>query len=175
MRDFPIEIRRATAQDASALTALMSDEAVYGNLLQMPYPLEVTWRERLQANHSQGDVQLLASAEGEVVGSAGLHTNAHLRRRHAMGLGMAVAVRAQGKGVGSALMAALIDYADRWACVLRIELTVFSDNARAIALYKKFGFEQEGLLRAYGLRDGRYQDVLAMARLHPSPPSWGSP
>ena len=69
-------------------------------------------------------------------------------------------------------MAALIDYADRWVAVMRIELTVVTDNERAIALYRKFGFVQEGIFRAYGLRDGRYQDVLAMARLHPSPPRW---
>ena len=84
-----------------------------------------------------------------------------------------MAAQAQGQGVGSALMAALMDYADRWAAVLRIELTVFADNARAVALYQKFGFVQEGLLRAYGLRAGRYQDTLTMARLHPHPPARG--
>ena len=172
MRDFPISIRRATPEDASGLTALMSEEAVYGNLLQLPHPSEATWRERLEAKSSNGDVQLLAIAQDQVIASAGLHGNIHIRRRHAMHLGMAVAPAAQGKGVGSALMAALVDYADRWAAVLRIELNVYSDNARAIALYKKFGFVEEGILRAYGLADGRYQDVLAMARLHPSPPRW---
>ena len=172
MRDLPISIRRATPEDASAMTALMSEEAVYGNLLQLPHPTEATWRERLQAKSSNGDVQLVAIAKGQVVAMAGLHANPHIRRRHAMGLGMAVTVPAQGKGVGSALMAALIDYADRWVAVMRIELTVFTDNERAIALYRKFGFVQEGIFRAYGLRDGRYQDVLAMARLHPSPPRW---
>ena len=39
--------------------------------------------------------------------------------------------------------------------VLRIELTVYTDNAAAIALYRKFGFEIEGTHRAYALRDGR--------------------
>ena len=172
MLDFPISIRRATPEDASAMTALMSEEAVYGNLLQLPHPSEATWRERLEAKSSTGDVQLVALAKGQLVAMAGLHANPHIRRRHAMHLGMAVTVPAQGKGVGSALMAALIDYADRWVAVMRIELTVFTDNERAIALYRKFGFVQEGIFRAYGLRDGRYQDVLAMARLHPSPPRW---
>ncbi len=172
MLDFPISIRRATPEDASGLTALMSEEAVHGNLLQLPHPSEATWRERLEANSSNGDVQLVALAKGQLVAMAGLHANPHIRRRHAMHLGMAVTVPAQGKGVGSALMAALIDYADRWVAVMRIELTVFTDNERAIALYRKFGFVQEGIFRAYGLRDGRYQDVLAMARLHPSPPRW---
>jgi putative acetyltransferase len=68
-------------------------------------------------------------------------------------------------------MAALIDWADQWAQLLRIELTVFADNDAAIALYRKFGFEHEGTHRAYALRDGVYADVHAMARLHPAPPA----
>ena len=44
---------------------------------------------------------------------------------------------------------------------------VYADNERAIALYRKFGFEAEGTHRAYALRDGRYVDALAMARLRP--------
>lgn len=40
-----------------------------------------------------------------------------------------------------------------------------SDNAAAIALYRKFGFREEGLMRGYAFRDGTYVDCLAMARL----------
>jgi putative acetyltransferase len=104
-----------------------------------------------------------------------LHTvGTALRRRHAMMLGISVAKAAQGQGVGSALMAALCDYADRWLGTLRMELTVFTDNEAALALYRKFGFEIEGTLRGYAMRDGRYVDAYAMARFHPSPPVIGS-
>jgi putative acetyltransferase len=72
-------------------------------------------------------------------------------------------------------MGALIEAADRWLNLQRIELTVFTDNARAIALYRRFGFVVEGTHRAYALRDGAYVDVHAMARLHPSPPQLPSP
>ena len=67
-------------------------------------------------------------------------------------------------------MQALCDYADGWAQLLRLELTVFTDNARAIALYECFGFRVEGTHRAYAMRRGVYADVHAMARLHPQPP-----
>ncbi|HEY5107188.1 MAG TPA: GNAT family N-acetyltransferase [Caulobacteraceae bacterium] len=62
-------------------------------------------------------------------------------------------------------MAALLDQADRWLDYRRLKLTVFSDNDRAIALYERFGFEREGLLRAYAFRDGAYVDAVTMARL----------
>jgi putative acetyltransferase len=69
-------------------------------------------------------------------------------------------------------MDALLDYADNWGQVLRIELGVYADNARAIRLYERCGFQHEGRMRAYALRDGQYVDSLAMARLHPRPPAW---
>jgi L-phenylalanine/L-methionine N-acetyltransferase len=169
-----IQVRRAGPEDAPAFARMMADEDVYGQLLQLPFPDPAVWRKRLEAPSEPGraDIHLVAELDGEVVGSAGVHSAAalNLRRRHALALGISVAKPAQGRGVGTALMEALIDYADRWAGVLRIELIVWVDNERAIRFYQKFGFEIEGRLRAYGLRDGRYDDVLAMARLHPRPP-----
>ena len=169
-----ITIRRTSPKDAAALAGLMSDPAIFGGLLQMPYPSEELWHARLSEASPPGkpDLSLVAELDGDVAGSAGLFApGAVLRRRHVMGLGISVARSAQGRGVGSALMMALCDYADRWLGVLRIELTVYTDNAAAQRLYRKFGFEVEGTFRGYALRDGVYVDALSMARLHPNPPS----
>jgi len=170
-----ITIRRSQVSDAAAMAQLMSHPEVFSGLLQLPYPSEELWRARLQDNAVPGkpDLSLVAEVQGQVVGSAGLHpAGASLRRRHAMSLGISVAAEAQGRGIGRALMAALMDYADNWGQVLRTELTVYADNARAIRLYESFGFQREGLMRAYALRNGVYVDTLAMARLHPNPPRW---
>jgi putative acetyltransferase len=168
-----IVVRRVRRDDAAAIAATMSDPLVARGLLQMPHGSEDFWRKRIDempAGNAAIEIMLVAELGGGVVGNAGLHGVAALRRRHAAGLGIAVARSSQGQGVGSALMQALLDWADQWAQLLRIELTVFNDNAAAIALYRKFGFEVEGTHRAYALRDGVYADVLAMARLHPTPP-----
>jgi putative acetyltransferase len=165
-------VRRARVADAPDIARIMAAPEVYRNLMQLPLPSEEQWRRRLEASGdpARPDLQLVAECAGAVVGSAGLHPETRLRRRHAAMLGISVLPEFHGRGVGSALMRAMCDYADGWAQILRIELTVFTDNARAISLYERFGFRAEGTYRAYALRDGVYADTLAMARLHPKPP-----
>jgi putative acetyltransferase len=174
-----VGIRRATPADAAGYARVMSDPAVYPGLMQLPYNDEQQWRERLTEITGAGKVDLILVAErdGTIVGNAGLHPlslAAQVRRRHVGSLGIAVAPEARGQGVGTALMQAMCDYADRWLGLLRIELTVYVDNARAIALYERFGFEIEGRFRGYAMRDGQLVDAFAMARIHPAPP-WIDP
>jgi putative acetyltransferase len=178
-----LNIRRASSQDAAAFARIMGDPHVLRDVMQLPFASEEQWRARLTEMLAPGKPDLILVAErpgadGQptVVGHAGLNpAGAALRRRHVVSLGISIAPEAQGQGVGKALMQALCDYADRWAQVLRIELTVYADNQRAIALYRRFGFVEEGRMRAYALRDGLYVDALAMARLHPNPPQLPSP
>ena len=168
-----LTIRRSQPSDAAHFVRVMGEPEVLANLLQVPYPGEAQWRTRLEANAAPGstDMILVAQSGDEVVGHVGLHAGGTSpRRRHAASLGIAVVPAAQGQGVGKALMQAVTDYADNWAHLLRLELTAFTDNLRAIQLYRRFGFEQEGVLRAYALRNGQYADVVTMARLHPKPP-----
>jgi putative acetyltransferase len=170
-----LTLRRAKASDAAAIAEQFSDPDVYGGTLQLPFPSEEIWAQRLAANNppapGSNEMVLAALIDDRPVGLAGLHpVGAAVRRRHAMSLGITVARTHQGQGVGNALMTALLDYADHWAQILRIELTVFHDNQRAIRLYERHGFAPEGRFKAYALRNGEYTDVLAMARLHPKPP-----
>ena len=166
MSDLKFSIRRAVPDDAAGYCELMGDESVFPGLLQLPYPTEASLRERLSGKGAEGDLQLAAVDQGEIIGRIGLFGNTQMRRRHACMLGISVIGHSQGKGVGTALMKAMTDYADQWTTFLRIELTVFADNTNAISLYKKFGFEEEGLLRHYALRNGRFDDVITMARFN---------
>ena len=169
-----LSIRRMSVKDAAAMARFMSDPAIYGSLLQMPYPSEAAWEKRIADVNApnSGAIDLVAERDGEIIGSAGLFSaGPAARRRHALGLGISVARAAQGQGVGTALMTALCDYADNWAGCLRIELTVYTDNEIAQRLYRNFGFELEGTLRGYALRDGAYVDAHTMARLHPKMPA----
>src|SRR4051812_16979185 len=122
-----IAIRRAEPSDFEAVHHNFQDESAYSGTLQMPFPSREVWRKRM-AEPVEGDYTLVACIEGEVAGSAGLHTaGTSPRRHHVMHLGMAVPSAHQGQGVGRALMRALVDLADNWLSVFRLELTVFAD------------------------------------------------
>jgi putative acetyltransferase len=81
----------------------------------------------------------VAVAGSELLGSVHVGVS-----RHGYGdLGMAVAREWRGRGVGSALMAAAIDWARRNG-LHKLSLSVWPHNAAAIALYRKYGFVEEG-------------------------------
>ena len=82
-------------------------------------------------------------------------------------IGMGVRDDWAGKGVGSVLLGAALEMADNWLNLQRVELTVYTDNQGALALYRKFGFVEEGLARGYAFRQGEYVDALYMARIRP--------
>ena len=159
-------IRASRTSDAEALNAMMNLPGVRHGTLRPPFQRIEQSRAFLE-NLSGDDLHIVAEIDGVMVGNAGLH-RANGRRRHVAGLGIAVHDDHAGRGIGSALVAALVDAADKWLDIHRIELTVFADNAAAIGLYRKFGLEQEGVLRDDAYRDGAYADVLAMARLRPT-------
>jgi putative acetyltransferase len=162
-----ITVRRACIDDSDAIWRVFQDTEAYSGTLQLPFPSREVWRKRI-AEPPESDFILVAEADGAIVGQAGLHRVAMSpRRAHAMSIGIAVRSDWHGKGVGRALMQDLLDLADTWLPVTRLELNVFTDNERAIRLYREFGFEIEGTHRAYALRDGRYVDSHAMARIRP--------
>lgn len=125
-----ITVRRAEPADYEAVHRIFSaPKAVWGTL-QLPFPSAETWRKRL-AEPGEGLFSLVACAENEVVGQLGLqmHPNSP-RRKHAAALGMAVRDDWQGKGVGSALMQAAVDLADKWLNLARLELEVIPTTRR---------------------------------------------
>jgi putative acetyltransferase len=129
----PITIRRAEPDDYAAVRAIYAAPKAQAGTLQLPFPPLDLWRRRLQAE-DQNAHQLVACVSGDVVGQLGLIVSPNPRRRHVASLGMGVRDDWQGRGVGSALLRAALELADRWLQIRRVELTVYCDNAAAVAL-----------------------------------------
>jgi putative acetyltransferase len=87
----------------------------------------------------------------------------HPVNRHVATLGMAVESSWRGRGVGSALMVAAMQWARNWG-VEKVTLEVYPSNDRAVALYRRFGFVEEGKLARQSRKSYGYEDELIMSR-----------
>lgn len=158
-------IRARRRDDAAAYARLHSEPSVMEGTWQMPFQTEAAWTARFSGT-PPGATIVAAEVDGVVVGSAGLFPlGGSPRTRHAASFGISVDPSMQGRGVGHALMTAILDQADRWLGLRRVELDVFVDNERARALYERHGFVVEGRTRMTALRRGTYVDSFAMARI----------
>ncbi|UCC14263.1 MAG: GNAT family N-acetyltransferase [Gammaproteobacteria bacterium] len=159
-----IDIRHAEPGDYEALREIHSQPKVVRGTMMLPFPSVESWKKRL-AEKPTSLYCLVACVDDELVGTLSLKHETHPRRRHAGYVGMSVHDLWQGRGIGSALMEAVIELADNWLSLSRLELNVYTDNDAAIHLYEKHGFEIEGTLRDYAFRDGGFVDSYAMARI----------
>lgn len=166
-----VHVRLAGAADAEALLALQHRlDAQSAFMLLEPGEREATpdgLRARLEAQDSLGSFDVVAEApSGELVGWAAVEV---LPYRRAAGTGylvLGVDQDAAGRGVGRSLMDLAVMEAARRGLV-RLELTVMTDNVRALTVYARQGFQVEGLRRRALRRDGRPVDEYYMALLLP--------
>jgi len=107
---------------------------------------------------------LVAEIPGTLLGYVEAQGGDFRRNRHCAYVVIGVRQSAAGAGIGTALMSELSAWAERHG-VHRLELTVMADNERAIALYRRSGYEIEGIRRDSLHVEGSYVDELAMARL----------
>lgn len=113
----------------------------------------------------EGCAYIVAVHEGKIAGFIELMNGKLRRTRHAGMLSIFIAKEYRGDGIGSMLMEELVRWAEKDQLIEKLTLAVFSVNERAIALYKKFGFETEGVCsRDMKLGDGTYIDSILMYR-----------
>ena len=159
-----VVIRAACPDDAEAITALHNLPGYRYGTLRTPFHSVTDIRRSLENPTGDGR-RLVADLNGQVIGDIGLTLAGNPRRRHTASIGMGVHDEFAGHGVGSALMTAVLNIADNWLNLRRVELTVFTDNEPAIRLYERHGFVTEGCLKQFAFRDGHYVDAFTMARL----------
>lgn len=122
--------------------------------------------EFLEKSLGAGNPHLVAVVAGRIVGWCDICRHSFEIEAHVGTLGIGLLPELRGKGIGKMLLDMTIAAAERLD-FRRIELTAFSDNVRAIALYETRRFVHEGVLRAAARFGGEYRDIVQMARLSP--------
>ena len=162
-------IRLADSRDAEALLALQHRlDAQSSSMLlepgereQNPEPL----RTRLAAqNRTSGSFDLVADGPDGLAGWLEVQVLPFRRAQHTGYLVIGVDAAAAGHGIGTALLTEAAAEAIKRG-LLRLELTVMTDNLRAVALYLRSGFQVEGLRRRALHRDDATIDEYYMGRL----------
>ncbi|OFI49320.1 hypothetical protein BG261_01690 [Floricoccus tropicus] len=115
-------------------------------------------------NTSENGLILVAEEDSEYNGYIFAQVTPLTKIKHSAYLVIGVLSDHAGQGLGSELLAQVIDWA-RVSGIHRLELTVVTENSAAIGLYKKFGFIQEGVKKDSLLVNGRYYDEFYMARI----------
>lgn len=143
-----------------ALTSVAS-ERVYLETITVP-PLEEVSAFQGSLVAKNGPVYY-AVHNDRVVGWCDIFPRDNPRHAHRGELGMGIISEFRGQGLGGKLLKETMDHAKRFG-LEKVELHVYTTNEAAIALYKRFGFEQEGLIQKYRKLDGQYFDCLSMAK-----------
>jgi putative acetyltransferase len=179
-----VVIRPVEPRDAADVRAIRTHAAVARWLGGTPYDGPDPKRDAFEGADPDATHVLGAFVDGRLAGLACLTSPSRPRIRHLGSLWMAVHPDHQGRGVGSKLLGALVEAADRWLGLVRLELHVHADNAPALRLYERHGFIVEARKTADMVRDGRLVEGLTMGRLCrgftppavvPPPPAWPAP
>lgn len=149
-----VHIERAAAADAKEILALM--KIIGGESDNLSFDssgLPVTEEEE-QAflagiEHSSREAFFVARKNEEIVGTAHYTVFPKARMSHRGTIGICLRKSACGQGIGTMLMQTLLDFAKHTAHSEIVSLEVRSDNAGAIRLYKKFGFEKIGCFKGF--------------------------
>lgn len=163
-------IREAIPSDAAGILAFSkesgseSDFLTYGpEGLELSEAFEEMYLEGLL--EKENEIMLVAVVEDEIIGIASVASNDKPKTRHVGEVGISVRKDFWGFGIGTVLLEEIDIWAREIGILKRLELTVVASNERAIHLYKKMGYEEEGRLRRIMKINDTYHDGIMMSLL----------
>lgn len=160
-------IRPVRVADSEQINAIRRQPSVMHYTLGLPSERKEKSDQHLANMPDNHHMFVAVEAEDptKVCGVASLMVAQSPRMRHSAQIGISVHEDYQNVGIGKQLMTTLLDVADNFLMLKRIELGVMVDNPRAIRLYESLGFVHEGTKKAALIRGGHYVDEHIMARI----------
>jgi phosphinothricin acetyltransferase len=161
-----MNIRPATEADAEALAAIYGDAVLHGfGTFEEEPPSAADMDGRRRAVQDQGLPYLVAEADGRVLGFAYAGPfRPRAAYRYTLEDSVYVAPDAHGKGVGRAVLAAVIAACEALGVRQLMAVIGDSENAGSIGLHRAMGFEQTGVGKSVGFKHGRWVDIVHMQK-----------
>lgn len=159
-----LKIRDIKIEDYKEISKIRKMPGVMENILSNKDEEDELIKEKI-INIGNNQYWYVAEEDGKVLGLGILMNHGNLRKKHVGVITLMVNSDYQNKGIGSLLMDKLINLSESLN-IIRLELCVFRDNYKAINLYKKFGFKEEGIKIKSALKNGEYADEIIMARIN---------
>ncbi|MBG9813987.1 GNAT family acetyltransferase [Bacillus endophyticus] len=162
-----IRIRKATEQDAAHIVEIKNEIARNTTFFLRSQDddeeREEDYRRKIGEREKKGGLTIVAEEGGKVIGFLSFSRVPYVRFCHTGTFGMGVKRDFRGSGAGSSLLQYLIRWGIEEEGLEKIDLEVFSHNEKAIRLYQKFGFCEEGRQRkGMKIREEQYSDVIFM-------------
>jgi L-phenylalanine/L-methionine N-acetyltransferase len=162
-------LRRREKADAEALFAMFSQPQCRRSMVLEPF----SSADEVQAwfeGQAPDKFDLVATVNNRPIGFAGLYPCSG-SQSHSGWLSLFVHDDFHHRGIGTRMLRALLATSDLLAGLSRIQLIVFCDNAKAISLYRKFGFQIEGRHECFARRGSELIAAFTMARLTAKEPA----
>lgn len=159
-------IRAVRDDDIAAITAIYAHHVLHGSAsFELEAPTETEMRARAAHVREEGMPYLVAELDGEVAGYA-YATVYRTRRAYRFTAEDSVYIRHDlaGRGIGRALLDALMAECERIGCRQMIAQIGDSANVASIRLHERTGFEHAGVLKSVGFKFGRWLDTVRMQR-----------
>ena len=163
-------IRRSNKSDAEALIDYINTVAGETDYLSFgvgEFDMTVQQEEVFIENtlKKENAVSLVAEINGKIVANLNFSGGSRKRISHVGEFGISVLKEYWGYGIGEELIKYLIDWSKGSGVVRKINLRTRTDNLRGIRLYKKLGFEEEGILKRDIIINGIFYDSLCMGMM----------
>ncbi len=158
-----IEIRQAIDSDQALLVEWLLQPGVLEG-----FPLtdlrEVEDAARIWMSYNRFGAVLTALYDGAPCGNAVLYLQPYKKLAHQCLFAIIIDERFRGRGVGKALLTALMELAKEKFHISLLHLEVYEGNEAAIHLYKKLGFTEYGVQKHFVKSNGRYLAKIMMQR-----------
>jgi RimJ/RimL family protein N-acetyltransferase len=162
-----VTIREATKEDAQNMIDfynIVGGETDFLSFGVNEFKRELQEYEEYITSTSKepNSIMLLALIDSEIISIATINSSQKERTKHVGTLGIVISKKYTGLGLGKILMNDLIDWAKQNGVTKKVSLVTNESNTIAIELYKKLGFEVEGLLKQENCIRGAYNNTVMM-------------